>query len=269
MADDVLLYASYSRGYRAGTYNGLAYQDISQVYFLEPEKVNAYEAGFKSRFANNTIQLNAAGFYYDYSGQQIAQIIGATSFLRSADGRLFGGEAELTWQPNDFLRVDSSIGYLNREYKGNAVDPTDPTALTLDINGNDFPNAPELTFNAGVELTPFDDGINKLTVRGDASYMGSYFFDPFGDYNQDPCDQPAAGSNILAATPELACGNPSYWLFDARVTYERDNFAISAYGRNLTDKFYYVYGLNLNAFFQDYLTRGAPRTYGVEASVRF
>lgn len=269
VTDDVLLYASYSRGYRAGTYNGLAYQDISQVYFVEPEKVNAYEAGFKSRFSNNTVQLNAAGFYYDYTGQQIAQIIGATSFLRSADGRLFGGEAEFTWQPNDFLRVDSSVGYLNSKYKGNVVDPTDPTALTLDINGNDFPNAPELTFNAGVELTPFDDGRNKLTLRGDASYMGSYFFDPFGDYGQDPCDQPRAGSNVLLATPELACGNPSYWTFDARVTYERDNFAISAYGKNLTDKFYYVYGLNLNAFYLDYLTRGAPRTYGVEATVRF
>ena len=269
IAEDVLVYASYSRGYRAGTYNGLAYQDISQVYFVDPEKVNAYEVGVKSRFANNTVQLNAAGFYYDYSGQQIAQIIGATSFLRSADGRLFGGEAELTWQPNDFLRLDSSIGYLNSEYQGNVVDPTDPTALTLDINGNDFPNAPELTFNAGVELTPLNDGRNKLTVRGDASYMGKYFFDPFGDYGQDPCDQPIAGSNVLLATPELACGNPSYWLFDARVTYERDNFAISAYGRNLSDKFYYVYGLNLNAFYQDYLTRGAPRTYGVEATIRF
>ena len=269
IAEDVLVYASYSRGYRAGTYNGLAYQDISQVYFVDPEKVNAYEVGVKSRFANNTVQLNAAGFYYDYSGQQIAQIIGATSFLRSADGRLFGGEAELTWQPNDFLRLDSSIGYLNSEYQGNVVDPTDPTALTLDINGNDFPNAPELTFNAGVELTPLNDGRNKLTVRGDASYMGEYFFDPFGDYGQDPCDQPIAGSNVLLATPELACGNPSYWLFDARVTYERDNFAISAYGRNLSDKFYYVYGLNLNAFYQDYLTRGAPRTYGVEATIRF
>ena len=269
LADDVLVYASYSRGYRAGTYNGLAYQDISQVYFVEPEKVNAYEFGIKSRFANNTIQLNAAGFYYDYSGQQIAQIIGATSFLRSADGRLFGGEAELTWQPNDFIRFDSSVGYLNSKYQGNEVNPADPTALTLDINGNDFPNAPELTFNAGVELTPVDDGINKLTVRGDASYMGSYFFDPFGDYGQNPCDQPAAGSNVLLATPELACGNPSYWTFDARVTYERENIALSVWGKNLTDKFYYVYGLNLNAFYQDYLTRGSPRTYGVEATIRF
>lgn len=269
VTDKVLVYASYSRGYRAGTYNGLAYQDISQVYFVEPEKVNAYEAGIKSRFLNNTVQLNAAGFYYDYSGQQIAQIIGATSFLRSADGRLFGGEAELTWQPSRLLRINSSVGYLNSKYTGNVVDPTDPTALTLDINGNDFPNAPELTFNAGVELTPLDDGRNKLTVRGDASYMGKYFFDPFGDYGQDPCDRPIAGSNILAATPELACGNPAYWTFDARVTYQRDRFSISAFGKNLTDKFYYVYGLNLNAFYQDYLTRGAPRTYGVEATVRF
>ncbi|KWV92138.1 TonB-dependent receptor [Erythrobacter sp. YT30] len=266
--DDILLYASYSRGYRAGTFNALAYQDISQVYFVDPEQVNAYEIGIKSQFANS-LQLNLAGFYYDYTGQQIAQIIGATSFLRSADGRLFGAEAELTWQPADFIRLDAALGYLNSEYQGNEVDPTDPTALTLSINGNDFPNAPELTFNAGVELIPFDDGRNKLTLRGNASYMGEYFFDPFGDYGQDPCDQPVAGSNVLLATPELACGNPSYWLFDARVTYERDDFSVSLWGRNLTDKFYYVYGLNLNAFFQDYLTRGAPRTYGVEASVRF
>ncbi|MGB7404617.1 MAG: hypothetical protein WA906_02905, partial [Pacificimonas sp.] len=250
-------------------YNGLAYQDISQVYFVEPEQIDAFEVGVKSRFLDNTVQLNAAGFYYDYTGQQIAQIIGATSFLRSADGRLWGGEAELTWEPNDFLRVDSTIGYLNSKYTGNEIDATDPTALTLDINGNDFPNAPELSFTAGVELTPFDDGQNKVTVRGDASYMGSYFFDPFGDYGQDPCDEPIAGSNVLLATPELACGNPSYWLFDARVTYERDNFAISAWAKNLTDKFYFSYGLNLNAFYQDYLTRGAPRTYGVEATVRF
>ncbi len=269
VTDDILLYASYSRGYRAGTYNALAYQDISQVYFVDPEEVNAYEIGFKGQFANNTLQFNAAGFYYDYTGQQIAQIIGATSFLRSADGRLFGGEAELTWQPADFIRLDAALGYLNSEYQGNEIDPDEPSALTLNINGNDFPNAPELTFNAGLELVPLDDGRNKLTLRGDASYMGEYFFDPFGDYGQDPCDQPVAGSNVLLATPELACGNPAYWLFDARVTYERDDFSLSVWGRNLTDKFYYVYGLNLNAFYQDYLTRGAPRTYGVEASVRF
>ena len=52
-SDDVMGYASYSRGYRSGTYNGLAYQDVSQVYFLDPEKVNAYEVGLKTRLLEN------------------------------------------------------------------------------------------------------------------------------------------------------------------------------------------------------------------------
>ncbi|MFC4292588.1 TonB-dependent receptor [Sphingorhabdus arenilitoris] len=270
LAEDVLAYASYSRGYRSGTYNGLAYQDISQVYFLEPEQVDAFEVGLKSRFLDNRVQLNLAGFYYDYKNQQIAQIIGATSFLRAANGRVFGAEAELAFQAIDTLRFDAALGYLNTKYKGNNIDPTDPTSLTLNINGNRFPNAPEFTASAGVDLTLLDTGKHKFQIRGDVQYTGRYFFDPFGNYGQDPCDQPAAGSLVLLATPEIACGNPGYVLVNARATYTFDeSMSISLWGKNLTDKFYYGYGLNLNAFYQDYFARGAPRTYGVEATFRF
>ncbi len=268
--DDILGYASYSRGYRAGTFNGLAYQDTSQVYFLEPEKVNAYEVGLKTRFADNRVQLNLAGFYYDYSNQQIAQIIGATSFLRAANGRVFGMEAELAAQIADPLRIDASFGYLDTKYKGNTIDPTDPSSLTLNINGNRFPNAPKVTFAAGFDLTAFDNGKSKLILRGDTQYMGKYFFDPFGNYGQNPCDAPRTGTLVLQATPEIACGNPGYWLFNARATYSLgDKYSLSVWGKNVTNKFYYVYGLNLNAFYQDYFARGTPRTYGVEFTARF
>lgn len=268
--DDILGYASYSRGYRSGTFNGLAYQDTSQVYFLDPEKVNAFEVGLKTRLADNRVQLNLAGFYYDYSNQQIAQIIGATSFLRAADGRVFGMEAELAAQIADPLRIDASFGYLNTKYKGNSIDPTDPASLTLNINGNRFPNAPEITFSAGFDFTAFETGRSKLVLRGDTQYMGKYFFDPFGDYGQDPCGSARAGSLVLQATPEIACGNPGYWLFNARATYTLDDkYSLSVWGKNITNKFYYVYGLNLNAFYQDYFARGAPRTYGLEFTARF
>jgi iron complex outermembrane recepter protein len=268
--DDILGYASYSRGYRSGTFNGLAYQDISQVYFLDPEKVNAFEAGLKTRFADNRIQLNMAGFYYDYSNQQIAQIIGATSFLRAANGRVFGMEAELAAQVTDAVRFDASFGYLDTKYKGNSIDPTDPASLTLNINGNRFPNAPKITFSAGVDVTAFETENSKLVLRADTQYMGKYFFDPFGSYGQDPCDAPRTGTLVLQATPEIACGNPGYWLVNARATYTMDDkYSVSLWAKNLTNKFYYVYGLNLNAFYQDYFTRGAPRTYGVEVTARF
>ena len=268
--DEILGYASYSRGYRAGTFNGLAYQDTSQVYFLDPESVNAYEVGLKSRFADNRVQLNLAGFYYDYKNQQIAQIIGATSFLRSAQGRVFGGEVELAAQIADPLRIDASFGYLNTKYNGNTINAADPRSLTLNINGNPFPNAPNVTFSAGFDFTAIEQGKHKLTLRGDTQYMGRYYFDPFKDYGQSPCDRPRTGTLVLQATPEIACGNPAYWLVNARATYTYDDrFSVSVWGKNLTNKFYYVYGLNLNAFYQDYLTRGTPRTWGVEATARF
>ena len=100
--------------------------------------------------------------------------------------------------------------------------------------------------------------------------MGRYYFDPFKDYGQTPCDRPRSGTLVLQATPEIACGNPAYWLVNARATYTYDKrFSVAVWARNLTNKFYYVYGLNLNAFYQDYLTRGAPRMFGVEATARF
>jgi iron complex outermembrane recepter protein len=269
-ADDILGYASYSRGYRSGTYNGLAYQDVSQVYFVDPEKVNAYEVGLKTRFADNRVQLNLAGFYYDYSNQQIAQIIGATSFLRNASGRVYGAEAELAVQATQALRLNAALGLLDTKYSGNVINSADPRSLTLNINGNPFPNAPKVNFSAGFDWTAYENGESKLVLRGEAQYQGKYYFDPFKDYGQNPCDQPRTGTRVLQATPELACGNPAYWLINGRVTYDyNETFGVSIWGKNITNKFYYVYGLNLNAFFEDYLTRGVPRTFGVEVSAKF
>ncbi|MGB6229944.1 MAG: TonB-dependent receptor [Litorimonas sp.] len=263
--DEVLGYASYSRGYRAGSFNGLAYQDISQVFFVEPENIDAFEVGVKSRLFDNRVQLNAAAFYYDYKNQQIAEIVGATSFLRSVDGRVFGAEAELDWQVSDTLLVEVNGGFLDTKYDANQSF----TPGGLDVGRNEFPNAPNVTAQAGATWTAWEDGDNSVVVRADAQYMGEYFFDPFNSYNQDPCDQPGPGQTVLLASPELACGNPDYILLNGRISYEAENYTLSAYARNITDKFYYTYGLNLNAFFQDYLVRGEPRTYGVEATFRF
>jgi iron complex outermembrane recepter protein len=265
LSDDILAYASYSRGYRAGSYNALAYQDISQVFFVEPEEVDAFEVGFKSRFNNDTMQLNAAAFFYDYQNQQIAEIVGATSFLRSVNGEVLGFEAEFDWQATDTLLIDSALGLLDTEYDDNQSF----TPGGLDVGGNEFPNAPGITFQAGATWTAWQSEYGKLTLRGDAQYMGEYWFDPFNDYNQNPCDQPGPGASVLLASPELACKNPSYWLFNARAAYDTDRYSVSAWVKNAGDEFYFTYGLNLNAFYQDYLVRGAPRTYGIEATVRF
>jgi iron complex outermembrane receptor protein len=269
-ADDIMGYAQFSRGYRSGSFNGLAYQGTNQVYYIKPEKVNAYEGGLKMRFFDRRVQLNLAGFYYDYANHQVTQVVGATTFTRSANGRLYGGEAELSVKALDNLRFDAALGLLNSKYTGNVLNPADPSSPTRNVNGNPFPNAPSTTFTAGFEWDVIDTGKHKVTLRGDTSYMGKYYFDPFGDYGQSPCDRAGAPGNIRPAGTGITCGNPGYWLFNGRLTYELDKkFSVSVWGKNLTNKYYYTYGLNIDVFGLDYLNRGMPRTYGVEASMKF
>ena len=262
--DDTMVYGSYAAGYRAGTYNALAYQDVSQVYFVEPETVDAFEVGLKSRLLNDSVQINAAAFYYDYAGQQIAQIVGATSFLRSADGEVFGAEAELSWQATNDLLISASLGFLETEY-----DDQQLSADGANIGGNEFPNAPSVSGNVSAQWRAWYSGDAEFVLYGEAQYMGEYWFDPFNDYGQSPCDAPAPGQATLLASPELACQNPSYWLFNARASYNTDRYSIAAWARNIGDEGFYTYGLNLNAFYQDYLVRGMPRTYGVEFRYNF
>lgn len=266
---EIMGYVNYSRGYRSGSFNGLAYQGLNQVYYIQPETVNAYEGGLKMRLFDKRVQLNLAGFYYDYKNQQFTQVIGATTFTRSGNGRLYGAEAELAVQALDSLRLDSSLGLLNTKYTGNTIDPTNPSSATLPINGNPFPNAPKITFSAGFDWDVLHTDHGKLTLRGDTSYMGKYYFDPFKNYGQTPCDQPAPGFNILQAGPSIACGNPGYWLFNGRLTYNTSRWSASVWGKNITNKFYYTYGLNINVFGLDYLNRGTPRTFGGEVTFRF
>ena len=262
--DDTMVYGSYAAGYRAGTYNALAYQDISQVYFVEPETVDAFEVGLKTRMLDNSLQLNAALFYYDYEGQQIAQVVGATSFLRSADGDVFGGEAEVTWQATGSLLINASLGFLDTEYADQMLSED-----SMNIGGNEFPNAPDISGNINAQWRAWSSAVADFVVYAEAQYMGEYWFDPFNDYDQAPCDTPAAGQSTLLASPELACQNPGYWLFNARAAYSTDRFSLAAWIRNIADEGYYTYGLNTNAFYQDYLVRGMPRTYGLELRYNF
>ena len=268
-SDDILGYLNYSRGYRSGSFNGLAYQGTNQVYYIQPEQINAYEGGLKMRLFDRKVQLNLAGFYYDYKNHQVTQVIGATTFTRSANGRLFGGEAELQIQASEALRFDASASLLRSKYRGNVLDPTNPTSPSRNVNGNPFPNAPRTTFSAGVDFDILKDETNKLTLRADAAYTGKYFFDPFGDYGLNPCDRAGAPGAVRPAGVAITCGNPGYWLANSRLTYERGNYSASLWVKNLTNKYYYTYGLNIDIFGLDYLNRGTPRTYGIELGAKF
>ncbi len=59
VTDSVMTFVQYSKGYKTGNmdYHGEA---------LDPEYMDSYEFGFKSRWFNNRLQFNGSAYYYDY-----------------------------------------------------------------------------------------------------------------------------------------------------------------------------------------------------------
>ena len=100
--DQTMVYASYSRGYKAGGANpprpegeftsGL--RSAAHPDTFDPEFVNAYELGTKNTLLDGDLVLNADAFYYDYKGYQISQIVDRTSININVDAHIYGAELQ-------------------------------------------------------------------------------------------------------------------------------------------------------------------------------
>ena len=117
--NDTLIYASYSRGYKGGggnprdrDYNPALINVPSLPSRYDPEFVNAYEIGAKNSMAGGRLMLNATGFFYDYSGYQVAQLMERQIHNENFDARIWGAEFETAWAPTRNFRLDATLGLL-------------------------------------------------------------------------------------------------------------------------------------------------------------
>ena len=153
LADRVFAYASAATGYKGYGYDvGTPFNQFKADNPAKPEHSDAYEIGLKSRFADNRIQLNIAGFWTDYRNlQATSTVVDATTTpvtLRSqlnnvGKVRTKGVEVELNARPTDWLRLDASGAYVDAKirsfplgscYAGQLLDP-DRAAACVDIDG--------------------------------------------------------------------------------------------------------------------------------------
>lgn len=127
--DGTLVYAFYSKGYKGGGINPP--QPAGANLFpqtFDPEFVDAFELGTKNTFANNTQSLNVTGFYYDYQGYQITQIVNRTSANFNVDAKISGLEVEYLWTPADNWLLTANLGLLKSELQGTTgIDVLDRT----------------------------------------------------------------------------------------------------------------------------------------------
>lgn len=247
LAGGNLLYANYSRGYRANSFNAQAFFDPSELSVAKPESVDAFELGAKTQFADRRVTLNMAAFYYRYQNQQFINISPATAAQTLENiprSRILGGEAELTARATDRLTLRAGVGLLDTKIQRGIVSG-------VDVAGHELSNAPSLTFNGGFDATVLDGDTGKLSLHGDLAYSSSQYFEVI---------------NI----PRLQQG--SYALLSGHIDWESSNgrWNASIWGKNLTNHFYFTSRVDLLAGFGfDYNHISAPRTYGITVGIKY
>jgi len=150
--DDVMVYGSYSRGFRSGKYDIEFFHGPNTgfpIVDLEEETLDAYEIGIKSSLLENTLELNASFFSYTWNDQQLFDVNPLTgpTFLNVKESDLMGAEVELKWAPGDGWYVQGSVGFLDTEIKDQGDDPDGGGPDDLIEVGHELPNAPEFSYN--------------------------------------------------------------------------------------------------------------------------
>lgn len=234
-----LLFASYSRGYRASGFNAQAFFDPTEAGVARPETIAAIEAGSKGKLG--TVALSFTAFYYIYRNQQFLSVnpADATQTLVNLDrSRIYGAELEIDARPHPDILVSGGLGLLHARAVSGLVSG-------LDVRGHHLSNAPAVTANGSVTWTAWSDGKTRIILRGDASYVSSQYFE-------------------IVNIPRLRQGG--YALIGAGIDYQRGDWTLSLWGKNLTDRTYFTSRIDLSGFGFDYNHVGTPRTWG--ASLR-
>ncbi|PCI44964.1 MAG: hypothetical protein COB49_10575 [Alphaproteobacteria bacterium] len=251
-SDDLLVYASVSRGFRSGGFNGRPFSPTDLTPFDE-EKTTAYEVGFKADMMEKTVRLNVAGFYTDYKDIQLTattlndqgQFIVLTA--NAGKAKIYGLEAELQAKPTEDIFLYGSVGYADN---GN-VSPLKGFDFDTSTGGN-LPGASEWTLSLGGNYD-FEVGNNMVGMVGvDYSYRSRY-------------DHQA--SNQTATVAE-----DGYGLLNARLTVGPDDekWKLTFYGKNLTDEVYRVYGQDsASSFGVAVVWFGPTREFGATLSFSF
>jgi iron complex outermembrane receptor protein len=251
--DDVLVFASWARGFRSGGFNGRLIAPNTQVPTYDPDTTDAFELGLKSDLMDRRLRLNLTAFHTSYKDIQQTISDPAIQFrvANAGEARIFGVEAEAALVPVDGLRLDAALGYSSSEFR-------DVPASVGPINGNALPFSPKWTVYLAGEYR-VDFGRFAATPRIDWRYQSRTFFTAFNNQYGVPDD----------GLQEQQAG---YGLLSARLTFADadDRFSVAVFGQNLTDEEYYTFGQNaLGVQGVSYNYLGRPREWGVTFGARF
>lgn len=256
-SDDAMLYAGWSQGFRLGqplaaVPSGLCDVNPSDGFIdgtgialasttsLKSDTVDSYEFGSKLMLADRRMTVEAAVFRMKWNDIPVPGILPCrwNHFFNAGSARSQGIELQTRIRVTDALRADIGGSYIKAE-------------LTQDVPsqgysaGDRLPGAPKINGTLGVQFD-FELFGHEAFVRGDASYVGSFYSD-------------------VIVTPSALAGD--YLKINTTARVSIDQLTLDLYVRNLTDEDAYTNRTSVPADLKGYRMR--PRTIGFQLSYSF
>jgi iron complex outermembrane receptor protein len=298
LAVDHMLFATAATGFKSG---GFFPSVPAPNNSFGPEKLLAYTLGSRNRFLDHRLQLNFEGFYWKYRDKQEKYLgatpDGTTGLLTANAGRatLYGADIDLQFKATIKDTVRASVEYLHTRYDsftydvynpsipgpfinsyapqatGCSVGPVVPYTLNdfipslrndstqqINCSGKPLVHAPDWTGSVGYDHRFNLPGSSTITGSVDAQFTSSQYLSP--DFIQ---------SGMMGG----------YAVLNMNVAWRSANdWVVSLWGRNLTDKAIYTGGgryafsLPVQAGGDPtlfYSSIRPPRTYGLSVGKSF
>jgi iron complex outermembrane receptor protein len=206
LAQDVLAYVTYARGYSPSAYNTAQAissnptQAQSSLQLAPTERINDFEIGAKGQFFDRTLSVDVALFwtiYKDFQVQNFDQTSAAFNpplILEAADAQTKGVEFDMQWVPTSTTRLSLGAAYVDatfKDYKGapcyypdsititvppGCAQQVNPITKTIDnvwpnLNGKPMPNSPKFKLTSDIEQRiPLGSAAWDFVIGGTLTY---------------------------------------------------------------------------------------------------
>jgi iron complex outermembrane receptor protein len=303
LTDDVMAYVAWNRGFKSGQFNSIIGPDfLGSVPAartidppVEPEELDAYTIGIKSQFLDDTLQVNAEAFYYEYDNLQLqaVQLIpggGTTTRLTNAAAATIQGiDIDVTWLPVERLTLRAAVEFLDGEYDdfpngqffvynaaaggncaftpapppapvpcgGAALPPNyDATTGNWNLKGNQTIQSPEFSSSlTAIYSIPLAGGDLDFSLNW--YHTDEYFADADNGLGQV---FPSSQRNNMQDALDLLNGSITWYA-------PGDRWSLQLWGRNRTDEEYWSFANETGTVTKN--TPAPPLEYGITFTMNF
>jgi len=257
ISEQLIGYASFSTGYKAGGYDSLAIRTSQDP--LRPENSEQYEIGLKGDLFANRLQVQLSLFDLTVDGRQRSVETrppgqeNAIPTVINVDSMVTGVEVNISWLITEDLLFTALTTYREEETESAEFYNAQGELTQFDTSGNTAGN-----YTLTLDWRPEFLG-GELLVRGEYIYGENTRDSGDANFNEDFANIPGYTDDTRLVNGRIAWTNPD------------NTWEVALWGRNLTDE-ERIGGISqttVAVFGTPILRIQDPQTWGIEAIYSF